>query len=1026
MLSNPSQREGSIKTVKFNGRNFAIWKFSLFIRLREHDLVPIVDGTRPKPEVKEGSVVTNKALIDKWMKDDNLAMHYLFNTFLEEQQNSLLTCETARSIWVSIENQYQQNSIKRGQALHQQFLNVTYDTDHSVRAHIEKIKLLAKELTDAGCPSDEQSTINRILTTLPDPFLGFFTSWESTAASERNLANLTTRLCNEEERNKRRHSNAAVSKDSDNKAFFHQPSSQHSNSNISRVDHAPFNRELARFNSSPYPQRRGRGGRRFPRTNRGYNSRATRFCSSNQGNKRREGKCWYCDYPGHWEKECRFKMNDENTKAHAASFEETNDKTIHLDSSKPSVAFIAHTTQSSLPNNPTFNVYLYPGATKHMFHQQSMFSNLIPVPPGSKWIQGIGNSRVEILGTGDVVFNALVNGVSKPITFSNSFFAHKLGTNLISVGTITARGRMINFFGSRVYVNLHGVTVFTGERADATLYRLDKKYPKTNKDDLQSPYSFRALSRSIHDSIEEWHQRLAHLNYPMIIKMSQSGAVDGFNLPASIQPPIENCHDCAASKAKRTPFGNSTSIRSSRIGQLIFSDVWGPAQVKSIGGAIYCCTLRDDHSDFRAAYYIKTKAQVAESVKNFICLVHTQTGQLVACIRTDGGTEYESDDFEGWLRRKGIRHETTVRYSPQQNGSAKRDNRTLFEGTRTLLHSNKSLPLSLWAEATNHKFYVLNRSTSTTCPTTTPHEAWYKSKSNRSTLRTFGKEFYALIPKQIREGKLESVGKLVYFVGNSDTQKGERFYDPSTGKVNTSCDASPAHHVYTARLPSINLQNDTEIFPQIASRSSDHDLHLDQESLENQQDNTENTHLLVFPSNGQEDPVSSAPPAKTRRLARTRTSTEEEKLADASPIPDPHRSALTKTPKVIKSMNATNINLPSRTATPSTRPTEEEVPDQYQDAISCREAPEWIAATKREFDSLMKTKIYTVVDRPKDHSVIKTRWTFKIKPGFKGNQKIYKARFVAKGYTQEPDVDYKSSETYAPTRNSTLFEFYSP
>lgn len=262
------------------------------------------------------------------------------------------------------------------------------------------------------------------------------------------------------------------------------------------------------------------------------------------------------------------------------------------------------------------------------------------------------------------------------------------------------------------------------------------------------------------------------------------------------------------------------------------------------------------------------------------------------------------------------------------------------------------------------------------------------------------------IPKPIREGKLENVGKLVYFVGNSDTQKGERFYDPSTGKVNTSCDASPAHHVYAPRLPSINLQNDTEVFPQIAPRSKDnfstakegdHILHIDQESPENQQDDTVTTFPLVFPFNGQEDSASSAPPAKTRRLARTRNSTEEEQLAEASSIPDLRRSARTKTPKVIKSMNATNVTLPSRTVTLSNRSTEEEVPNQYQDAISCREAPEWIAATEREFDSLMKTKTYTIVDRPKDRSVIKTRWTFKIKPGFKWSTKVYKARFVAKG-----------------------------
>lgn len=169
--------------------------------------------------------------------------------------------------------------------------------------------------------------------------------------------------------------------------------------------------------------------------------------------------------------------------------------------------------------------------------------------------------------------------------------------------------------------------------------------------------------------------RLAHLNYQMTINTSQSRR---FILPANIRPPIENCPDCAVAKVKRTPFGNSTSVRSSRIRQIIFSNFWFPAQVKSTGGAVYCCTLRHDYS--HATYYLKTKAQVAESVKDFIRLVHTKTRQIVAFITTDSGAKYESDDW--WLRKKGIRHETTVPYFPQQNGPAERDKRTLFGGNR--------------------------------------------------------------------------------------------------------------------------------------------------------------------------------------------------------------------------------------------------------------------------------------------------------------------------------------------------------
>jgi hypothetical protein len=46
---------------------------------------------------------------------------------------------------------------------------------------------------------------------------------------------------------------------------------------------------------------------------------------------------------------------------------------------------------------------------------------------------------------------------------------------------------------------------------------------------------------------------------------------------------------------------------------------------------------------------------------------------------------------------------------PQQNGKAERDDRTIVEGARTLLYSNKALSFQLWAEAINCILYVINR-----------------------------------------------------------------------------------------------------------------------------------------------------------------------------------------------------------------------------------------------------------------------------------------------------------------------------
>ena len=59
-------------------------------------------------------------------------------------------------------------------------------------------------------------------------------------------------------------------------------------------------------------------------------------------------------------------------------------------------------------------------------------------------------------------------------------------------------------------------------------------------------------------------------------------------------------------------------------------------------------------------------------------------------------------------REKGIEHQFTAPYNPQQNGVAERNNRTLIEAARSMLSDSK-LPVIFWAEAVNTACYVLNR-----------------------------------------------------------------------------------------------------------------------------------------------------------------------------------------------------------------------------------------------------------------------------------------------------------------------------
>ena len=54
----------------------------------------------------------------------------------------------------------------------------------------------------------------------------------------------------------------------------------------------------------------------------------------------------------------------------------------------------------------------------------------------------------------------------------------------------------------------------------------------------------------------------------------------------------------------------------------------------------------------------------------------------------------------------------------------------------------------------------------------------------------------------------------------------------------------------------------------------------------------------------------------------------------------------------------------------------------------------------KEYESIMKNDVWDVVPRPNDKSVVTSKWLFKIKHGVNGSTKKFKAKFVARGFSQ--------------------------
>jgi transposase InsO family protein len=102
---------------------------------------------------------------------------------------------------------------------------------------------------------------------------------------------------------------------------------------------------------------------------------------------------------------------------------------------------------------------------------------------------------------------------------------------------------------------------------------------------------------------------------------------------------------------------------------------------------------------------LKTKDGVLARFQESRAQVENLSGRKIKVLRSDNGGEYTSRDFSDFYIEAGIKREYIVPYNPQQNGVAKRKNRSIVEATKAMIH-DQNLPMILWKEASMTVVYV--------------------------------------------------------------------------------------------------------------------------------------------------------------------------------------------------------------------------------------------------------------------------------------------------------------------------------
>jgi hypothetical protein len=92
----------------------------------------------------------------------------------------------------------------------------------------------------------------------------------------------------------------------------------------------------------------------------------------------------------------------------------------------------------------------------------------------------------------------------------------------------------------------------------------------------------------------------------------------------------------------------------------------------------------------------------------------------------------------------------------------------------------------------------------------------------------------------------------------------------------------------------------------------------------------------------------------------------------------------------------------------------DEEPSTFEEAVQKGQRKE---ATTEEHQSIMKNEVCEIIPRPKEKLVVTSKWVYKIKHAVDGSVDKYKARFIARGFSQKEGEDY--DKTFAPVARYT-------
>jgi len=510
---------------------------------------------------------------------------------------------------------------------------------------------------------------------------------------------------------------------------------------------------------------------------------------------------------------------------------------------------------------------------------------------------------------------------------------------------------------------------------------------------------------------EIWHRRIAHRSLSESAVSSITKSVTDFNLTKKELSGEGICTVCAEGKQRRESLTGERK-KSTELLNTIHSDVCGPMATTGLMGERYFATFIDEYSGRIALSLLTQKSEAFERFKHYKEKIERETGKKVKSLRCDGGGEYTGKVFQSYLTEHGIIQRITPAYTPEHNGIAERANRTIMEMVRCMLFDSR-MGKEFWGFAALTAVHIINRLPSSAHEGKTRFEMWFGVPPSIGHLRVFGCLAYRHIPSAGRR-KLDPKAQKCRMIGYKE-ESGSciyRVYDATSKQVLITRDV-----VFDETT---TIKTTTQHTERAAVQVEGPQVSADMQQQEGALEDNEGQGQSCLSSEDEEGPglAEPLPPIDPDEGDRPRL------IYDCDTITVRHPEVVGNRPNMRETASPAAI---SKTLRPErTRPVREmfrpaawqafiavaEEPITLQEALAGKDRPAWKAAWEGELDSLQKNGTWVVENAPLDRNIVGCRWLFKQKEDGR-----FKVRLVAKGYSQEPGIDFQ--ETFAPVAKFT-------